>query len=689
MPNFMTKSILLRGAVLLFAAVSPVLLCAQFQPPNPDELKMTSDPKAPGADAVYFDIEEVANDPIHYRSVYVRIKVLTEKGKDLATVELPYLKGTNKITDIKGRTIHPDGTIIPLTVKAEDLMVAKSGETQIGKKVFSLPSVEVGSVLEYRYEIHYDDDEFSSPEWEVQRPYFVHKAHYQFTPFKAFMPNGTPGTDTSMNLIDSRGRVINSLIWWNRLPQDVKVQTSLNGSYIVDVTDVPPIPDEERMPPIETLLYRVFFYYSAAHTTNEFWISETKDWSKDVDKFAEPSKAIQDAVNGLIAPSDSDLDKARKLYDAVQALDNTDFSRAKSASELKNLNIKEARNAEDTWTQKGGSSEDIAMLYLAMLRAAGLTAYATKVADRDRAIFDPSYMSLDQLDSTLVVLSTGGKLVPLDPGEKMCPFQTVSWRHSDAGGIGQSAQGGSFSVTPMQQYKENVTERLGDVYLDAQGGITGRINIVMSGQKALHWRQKALEVDDAELKKEFDREELDQVVPEGVEAHVDHFLSMNNPYTDLMAVVNLKGALGTATAKRLILPGYFFETRGSVPFVKEEKRLEPVDMRYGDRVTDEVTYHLPDGVTVEGAPQDATIGWPGHAIFAAKSVTQPGQIVIGQTLSEAFTFAKPEEYQDLRGFYQKVATADQEQLVLSTSPAAASASAAAPAAQAGPVGVAP
>jgi hypothetical protein len=52
-------------------------------------------------------------------------------------------------------------------------------------------------------------------------------------------------------------------------------------------------------------------------------------------------------------------------------------------------------------------------------------------------------------------------------------------------------------------------------------------------------------------------------------------------------------------------------------------------------------------------------------------VTQPGQITIGQSLSVAFTMAKPEEYQDLRGFYQKVAAADQEQLVLTASPPAA------------------
>jgi hypothetical protein len=662
----MSKSILLRGAALIFIAVSPVVLCAQFQPPNPDELKMTSDPKAPGAAAVYLDTKEIENDPLHYESFYKRIKVLTEKGKELATVALPYLQGNWKITDIKGRTIHPDGTIVPLTVKAEDLMIARSGELQANKKVFTLPNVEVGSILEYYYEIHYNDSRFSSPQWTIQQSYFVHKAHYEFT------------AETDLELADEHGRIIRRLLWWPQLPSGIAVQSSVGGKFTLDMTDIPPAPDEEWMPPIDSLLYRVGFYYTAAVDSRTFWLDEVKLWSKDVDQFAEPSKTIKDAVAGLIAPTDSDQDKAKKLYIAVQALDNTDFTRTKSASEMKELKIKEIRNAKDTWEQKSGSGDDIAMLYLSMLRAAGLTAYAVRVVDRDRNLFDAAYLSLDQLDSTLVALSVGGKEILLDPGEKMCLFQTVSWQHSDAAGVGQSAQGPSLISTPEQQYKDNVTQRLGDVFVDAQGGVTGRINVIMNGQKALNWRQRTLKEDDAELKKEFDSEELEANVPDGVEAHVDHFLSMNDPYSDLMAAVTIKGSLGMATGKRMILPGFFFETRGKVPFVNEDKRLIPVDMHYGRRVTDEITYHFPDGASIEGAPQDTSIPWPSHAALIAKSVAQPGQITVRQSLLVGFTIAKPEEYQDLRAFYQKVAGADQEQLVLTASPAA----------QTGPVGVA-
>jgi len=662
----------MRSTVLLLALASPAILFAQFQQPTPDELKMTADPKAPGAAAVYLNVEEVANDPLHFQSFYARIKVLSEKGKELATVEVPYLQRNFQITDIKARTIHADGTIIPLTGKPADLLVSKTktktGENfQVDKKVFTLPSVEVGSILEYRYELRYDDDEYSSPSWEIQRPYFVHKAHYLFTPFKAFLP-GTQNA-TSMYMEDEHGRVVNSLIWWPKLPEGVTVKVDTAGHHSVDITDVPPSPDEEWMPPIQSVLYKVIFYYKSASDAKDFWISEAKLWSKDVDHFADSSKHIHEAVDGLIAPSDSDLDKAKKLYKAVQALDNTDYSRQKSAAEMKQLKLKVAKRAEDTWAQKSGSSEDIALLYLAMLRAAGLTAYAVKVVDRDRGTFDPSYQSLSQLDTTVVAINIGSQETVLDPGEKMCPFGTLNWRHSNARGLGQSSQGVGVSTTPEQSYKQNSVNRVADLTLDAHGGITGQIQVVMTGQKALRWRQFALRNDDSELKKRFDRDELEGAVPEGVEAHVDHFLSVDQPDQNLIAMVKVTGSLGTATSKRILLPGLFFETHGHVPFVTEEKRLEPVDMEYGDRVTDDVTYHLPPGAAVEGAPQDASVSWQGHAMFILKSKAGPNQIEIANSLARAFTIAKPEEYQDLRGFYQKVAAVEQAQLVLSMAPA--------------------
>jgi len=155
-----------------------------------------------------------------------------------------------------------------------------------------------------------------------------------------------------------------------------------------------------------------------------------------------------------------------------------------------------------------------------------------------------------------------------------------------------------------------------------------------------------------------------------MEAHIDHFLSQDDPDASLMAVVKAKGTLGSSTAKRLLLPDAFFETRGSHPFVDQEKRIEPVDMHYAELIDDDVTYHLLPGMTVEGAPQDVKVPWEGHAVLTFKTETDGSDVTITRQLARAFTLAKPEEYQNLRAFYQKVAAADQQQLVLTVSPAA-------------------
>ncbi|WP_420237727.1 DUF3857 domain-containing protein [Telmatobacter bradus] len=142
------------------------MLHAQFQKPTEEELKMTADPKNPGAAAIILNQEELDNDPRHVRTIYERIKILTEKGKELSTVNIPYVNEGWGVTDIQARTIHADGTIIPLAGKPEELLLTKTGDFTVSRKVFSLPSVEVGSILEYRYDLYYDRF-FSTPEWRI------------------------------------------------------------------------------------------------------------------------------------------------------------------------------------------------------------------------------------------------------------------------------------------------------------------------------------------------------------------------------------------------------------------------------------------------------------------------------------------------------------------------------------------
>ena len=49
-------------------------------------------------------------------------------------------------------------------------------------KVFTLPDVEVGSIIEYRYALRYDDNYFIPPDWFIQSDLFLRKGRYIWKP---------------------------------------------------------------------------------------------------------------------------------------------------------------------------------------------------------------------------------------------------------------------------------------------------------------------------------------------------------------------------------------------------------------------------------------------------------------------------------------------------------------------------
>jgi hypothetical protein len=640
------------------AAVTPSLLHAQFQQPTKEELEMTSDPKAPGAAAVYLYREETVDDTLHYHTYFERVKILTEKGKELATVHYPYERGDFKITNIEGRTIHPDGTVIPLTAKPSDLVDEKAAGHQINSMVFTLPDVEVGSILEYRLNVRYDDNLVSSPNWIIQQPYFVHKAHYFFTP---------PSFGYISN---SRGDNLNRLMWAVHADGKTTVVRDARGRYSFDITDVPAIPTEDWMPPLNSLIWEVKFYYTQYTSGPEFWQNEGKRWAKEAEKFANPAKPLQQAAAGIVAANDTDEQKARKLYAAVMQLDNTSFSRQKSEAERKKEKIKAIKDAEDVWNQKSGTSDDLALLYIALARAAGLQAYPMEVVDRNRAVFDPDYLSINQLDDYLAIVVLGGKEVYLDPGQKDCPFGLLHWKHSYSAGLRLSATGAAPAETPASTYQQSVTTRVADLTIDADSNITGTVRFIMTGSEALHWRQLQLENDPEEVKKQFN-ESMRAYIPDGVQADFDHFLGIDDYNANLIGFVKVSGNMGSVTGKRFFLPGSFFESRAKHPFVAEDKRLIPVDVHYPKLEQDEVTYRLPPGYSVESAPQATSLSWPGHALMKVSSSATGTTVDIHRVVAYNYTLLDPKEYGSLHDFYQKVASADQQQLVLTRAPVVA------------------
>ncbi len=148
---FVLVLLLLVGAAV--RRTRPVSAGDEWQPISPEELKMTSVPEAPGAPAVYLyrqvDRDDSNRTPHEYN--YARIKILTEEGRKYADVEIPFFKEEGNIHSVKARTIRPDGSIVNFDGKAFDKTIVKAKGVKFLAKTFTLPDVQVGSIIEYHY----------------------------------------------------------------------------------------------------------------------------------------------------------------------------------------------------------------------------------------------------------------------------------------------------------------------------------------------------------------------------------------------------------------------------------------------------------------------------------------------------------------------------------------------------------
>jgi hypothetical protein len=95
-----------------------------------------------------------------------------------------------------------------------------------------------------------------------------------------------------------------------------------------------------------------------------------------------------------------------------------------------------------------------------------------------------------------------------------------------------------------------------------------------------------------------------------------------------------------------------------------------IDVHYPKGDLDQVTYHLPAEFAVETPPQPASIAWPAHAILKVDTKVNSNDVTVTRNAAFNFSILPATDYGDLHDFYQKVATADQEQLVLSRAQAA-------------------
>ena len=645
----------MRVRRLLFAMCS-VLICVSavaagngFQPVSPDELKMTSEPLAPGAPAIilYRQVDRDDTGLTAHENDYVRIKVLTEEGRKYADVEIPYLKENgNEIVNIKARTINPDGSISNFNGKAFDKSIVKAKGLKYMAKTFTLPNVRVGSILEYYYTLDLSEHYVYDSHWILSDELFTKHAKFSLNPY----------TESGM-----------SVRWtWQGLPQGTNPPSEGNNRVVrLEAMNIPAFKTEDYMPPANELKARVDFTYSTEPYTKDvtqFWEKRGKKLSDSVESFIGKRKAMETTVAQIVSATDSPEIKVHKIYDYVQKLRNTSYEVQKTEQQRKRDKEKPASNVEDIVKKGYGNGVQLTWLFLGLVRAAGIEAYPVMVSDRRNYFFRSASMDDRKLDSNVVLVKLNGKDIYCDPGGAFTPFGLLDWAETGVTGLRLDKNGGSWITTPLPDSSASRIERRATLNLMEGGDLEGKLSVTFTGIEAMNRRVEERNEDETARKKYLE-DEVKEYIPAASEIELTNKPDWSGSATPLVGEFKMKipGWIAGAGHRALMPVGIFTATEKSV--FDHTERVYPIYFEFPYEDLDDVSVTLPPGWSVNSVPppEDQENNAVGYVV---KVENEKQTLHLTRKLRINLLLVDTKYYPSLREFFQTVRKGDEQQILL-------------------------
>lgn len=634
--------------VLIFSTIFSASARAgdEWQPIDPAELKMTSEPLAPGAPAIYLYRQVDRSDAGRTRHTefnYFRIKILTEEGRKYANVEIPYWKAVTGISGIRARTIHADGSIVNFEGKILENTIVKSKTQKYLAKTFAMPDVQVGSIIECHYTYDFEDYYIYWSRWMVSEDLFTKKAVFSLKPYEKFAvqwnwPAGLPpGTDPP------------------KLGPDLIVRMT--------AVNVPAFQEEDHMPPENELKFLVNFVYSEDGFESEpdrFWKKYGEKQNKQTEKFVDRRKAMEQADSQIISPADSADAKLRKIYARCQQVKNLDFERRQDRA--KEEKIKPNENVEDVWKKGVGSGHDVNLLFLALVRAAGFEAYYVRLSGRSEYFFNQKRMNTAQLDADTVLVKSEGKDLYLDPATKFAPYGLMPWPETGVAGLRLDKQGGTWIQTEIPESSACKVVRQADLKLNEEGGLEGQVKVTYTGLEALD-RRLGQRFGDATQRKEYLEEELKNVIPATAEVELKNKPDWDSSDEKLMAEYDVKiPGWASSAGRHVVLPlGLFAGAQKHV--FEHTQRTQPIYFSYMFQTEDQTKITLPAGWKVGSLPTEVHLDAKA-AEYRIQAEKRENALQVTRTLRSDIVLYQPSVYPALRDFYQKLRSGDEQQVVL-------------------------
>ncbi len=617
------------------------LLAQEWGDVSEEILGMTGIPEDSEADAVILFAKGTIAITLRFDLVihrHTRIKILTERGLKYGDVSIA-LGSEDKIDELRAQTILPNGKKITLSKK--DIFTKK--RRRGSEKVFAIPGVEVGAVIEYAYEITNKQLAFLAP-WQFQHGEFT-----KLSELALIIPEG----------FDYRAFASNAYV---PDPQresfqisDPQLGTSFVGRFVWRAENLPALKREPYMTTLKdywaTLFFQIVSYRNPKDTMSDptIFIKPWDDLAETLQKSYKPllrrNRTLKKRTLALVPETRDDRTRAEAIYGYVR--DSIETSASSGSRKRPN----------DVLKRKKGSSFEKNMLLIAMLRAAGFEASPLRISTRTNGRLQENWPQLLQFNYTIAHLSIDDEVYFLDTNDGQCPFVLLPPRFLSGKGFLVAEEEGKIVEIPMP--KDASTSRTNtQAKLTENGDLLCQTTLQFEGYRGISERKDLVEEKPKKYVKEILENRFGDVTIDGFQIAQDKDIDMPLEVKIDYRIQNYAQVVGDM----VYCPSSLIHRRQSNPF-KSEKRLFPVEFNYGFASEEIVDLTLPEGFEIVEIPEVQKVTSLGVR-FQSDCQADSNRVRFQRMFSVNRVYYTPAQYPRLRNAYAKIVSADQGQIVL-------------------------
>lgn len=622
------------------------------------------------AAVVLFDKADVSfNNNLEYvMERHIRIKIFSEEGYKWATTQITYNEELDQdISKIRGHTFTLNEKGKAKKHKLDKNSIFKEEVAGNFKRIkFTLPGLEPGAVIEYRYRMHIGSPHLL-PDWEFQKSIPVAWSEYNVKIPDWFFYNKMLVGSNQLHISESEPFHERLVFTLKERSGFYQLKTSYhNLSLEVDgfnnrwvMKDLPAVKKLPYMTSVDDYKSKLWMQLTEIRIPGQVQKHFLKSWNdvaeelRRFDSFGGQLRSrseYQSVIKKLTVGLSDPAEKMQAVYQYVvesMVWDGT-------------YTIFARKDIDDVFKAKKGTGSELNLLLVQLLREAGLEANPVLLSTREHGKIVEYFAIANQFNHVIACVQIAGETYLLDAVSDDSSVHILPLQDLNGNGLMVANEEESWvelrSRVPTKSkviFNARIT-RAGDVNGDLFVSSWGYDASKDASELAGKGKEKFI---DAVFNRHFKQGAIDsfEVKSENMnKGELDYNLHLNK--ADLSE--------SQQSGDRWYFNPMLFLREKENPFPQPERKI-PVDFPHLFEKEYIANFVVPEGYSIEEIPGPKMISTPDGAAQLKRltQVTQNRITILSKLSINKKTF-QPEEYQALREFYSHAVNLHNEQIVL-------------------------